>query len=437
MDARLRNRRAAHPRSLICSVDVRRGPLRHPWFAAFVGAFGLGAIADEVARLALPLLVLDLTHSIAAAATLRVVQSIPYIIFGAPAGAIIDRADKRRLLIACDAGSALLTVTIPLSAILGFFSVEFLFAIGFLLGTVEVLWGVTTDFSVVPALVEEHELTEANSVFFGADRFARVIGPTVGGLAIAAIGSVSAMWIAALAFLPTLIVFYRMPPLPDAAQGERAPLGVRTIANEIADGFRYVWREPVLRWLLVVMSLANVGGVGLRTLMLYVLREEQHLDEITIGLALSVSGLALVGGSILAPRFARGRPMGQSMILMCGLAGLAALAAGSVGDWRLITAGYTAREIAWQLFVIYAFIPRQRVPAHLRGRANGAFRTIVLISNSASPAVLSAIVVVSSSAVAFAVGGALSITAAAVGAISPLREYAVREPAPADAQAAD
>jgi len=64
----------------------------------------------------------------------------------------------------------------------------------------------------------------------------------------------------------------------------------------------------------------------------------------------------------------------------------------------------------------------------MRGRANGAFRTVVLISNSASPAVLSAIVVVASSAVAFAVAGALGLASAAVAAVTPLRDYAVREP---------
>jgi hypothetical protein len=68
------------------------------------------------------------------------------------------------------------------------------------------------------------------------------------------------------------------------------------------------------------------------------------------------------------------------------------------------------------------------VPAALRGRANGAFRTLVLISNSASPAVLSAIAVVASSAVAFAAAGGLGLAAAAIGAASPLRKYAVREP---------
>ena len=320
----------------------------------------------------------------------------------------------------------------PLSAIGGFFSVEFVYVIGFLLGTVEVLWGVTTDFSVVPALVDEHELTEANAIFFGADKAARVIGPTIGGLAIAAVGSVSAMWVAALAFLPTLAVFWLMPPLLDTVR-DRPPLTVPNVMREIGEGFAYVWRTPVLRALIVVMSLANLGGVGLRTLVLYVLREEQHLDEITIGIALSLSGLALVAGSILAPRVLSGRPMGHSMVGSALVAGIAGVLTALTGDWRLIAAGFTAREIAWQAFVIYAFIPRQRVPAHLRGRANGAFRTIVLISNSASPAVLSAIVVIASSPVAFAVAGALSIASAVVGAVSPLREYAARESLEPDA----
>src|SRR5712691_10425889 len=213
---------------------MRLGPLRHPWFAAFTGSIGLGGIGDEVARLALPILILDLTHSIAAAATLRVVQAVPYILFGGIAGVLIDRADKRKLLIGCDLLSVALTLAIPLSVAAGVFSLSLLYVIGFLLGTVEVAWGVTTDFSVVPALVEPDELTNANAAYFGIDRTARVIGPTVGGLAMAALGTVNAMYIASLAFVPTLFVFVLMPPI-DLLLGERAPITVRNIASELAE----------------------------------------------------------------------------------------------------------------------------------------------------------------------------------------------------------
>src|SRR2546426_5041189 len=106
---------------------MRVGPLRHPWFAAFAGSVGLGGLGDEVARLALPLLILDLTHSIAAAATLRLVQALPHVFFGGVLGLLIDREDKRKLLIARDALSLALPLPIALSLAAGIPSPSLLF----------------------------------------------------------------------------------------------------------------------------------------------------------------------------------------------------------------------------------------------------------------------------------------------------------------------
>lgn len=147
----------------------------------------------------MPLLVLDITHSLGAAALLRVTQMVPYVFFGAIAGALIDRVDKRVLLIWCDLASAALMAAVPLSVTFGVFSLE-LYVVSFLLGTVEVLWGVTADFSVLPSLVEESELTTANAAYLGADRAARVVGPLLGGTTIAALGGgvaadAAALWI--------------------------------------------------------------------------------------------------------------------------------------------------------------------------------------------------------------------------------------------------
>jgi len=411
---------------------MRLGPLRHPWFAAFTGSIGLGGIGDEVARLALPILILDLTHSIAAAATLRVVQAVPYILFGGIAGVLIDRADKRKLLIGCDLLSVALTLAIPLSVAAGVFSLSLLYVIGFLLGTVEVAWGVTTDFSVVPALVEPDELTSGNAAYFGVDRAARVVGPTIGGLAMAAFGTANAMYIASLAFVPTLVVFFLMPPIYETGREAGAPLTARVIANELAEGFSFVWRSQILRWLLVLMFIANLGGQGIQTVLLYVLREENHLDELTIGLALSAAGAVTIISSFAAPRLAQGRPLGQTLLGSVAAAGAVLALTALARDWRLVVAGFAARETTWTSFIIYAFVPRQReVPARIRGRANGAFRTIVLISNSASPAFLSTVVLVAGSSLAFAVAGLLALVAVVVTYFTPLRRYNLNEP-PAD-----
>src|SRR5437762_715760 len=358
---------------------MRLGPLRHRWFAAFTGSIGLGGLGDEVARLALPILILDLTHSIAAAATLRLVQALPYVFFGGIAGVLIDRADKRRLLIGCDLLSVALTLAIPVSVAVGVFSLNLLYVIGFLLGTVEVAWGVTTDFSVVPALVEPDELTSANAAYFGVDRSARILGPTIGGLAIAAFGTANAMYIAALAFVPTIVVFFLMPPIYDVDRPTTA-ITPANIARELGEGFSFVWHSKVLRWLLVLMFIANLGQQGVQTLVLYVLREENQLSGVTIGLALSLAGVVTVLASFIAPRLAQGRPLGHTLLGSTALAGLVMAATALAHDWRLIVAGYAARETAWMGFIIYAVVPRPRECACSRpwpawpGRASASAR---------------------------------------------------------------
>ena len=69
-----------------------------------------------------------------------------------------------------------------------------------------------------------------------------------------------------------------------------------------------------LRWLAVLMFIANLGGMGVQTLVLYVLREENGLSEITIGIALSIAGAVTILSSFIAPRVARGRPLGHSIL---------------------------------------------------------------------------------------------------------------------------
>ena len=324
--------------------------------------------------------------------------------------------------------SIALTLTIPVSVAAGVFSLNLLYVIGFLLGTVEVAWGVTTDFSVIPALVQPDELTSANAAYFGIDRAARILGPTIGGLAIAAFGTANAMYIASLAFVPTLFVFFLMPPIYDLHR-PTAQISPRVIASEMADGFRFVFENRILRWLLVLMFIANLGQQGIQTLLLYVLREENGLSEINIGLALSLAGAVTVLASFIAPRLARGRPLGHTLLGSAAAAGVIVSLMALARDWRLIVAGFAARETAWMGFIIYAFVPRQReVPAHIRGRANGAFRTLVLVSNSFSAPFLSFVVAIASSSTAFAVAGASALVAVAVTYFTPLREYNLNEP---------
>src|SRR5438552_13730705 len=408
---------------------MRSGPLRHRWFALFTATVTSGSIGDEVMRLALPLLVLDLTHDIGAAATLRVIETIPYVLFGAFAGALIDRTEKRRLLAATTVLSIVFTIAIPISALAGFFSLGLLYALAFLLGTVEVVWGITADFSIVPALVQPDELPAANATYRPADRVARIVGPGLGGLAIAStFGSANALWLSAALYVPSLLVFLRMPPLNDVDPASIAPLTVANVKTEVGEGFTFIWRSAVLRALFVLMFISNFGSQGMQTLLLFVLREEYKLDALTIGFALSFTGVIQIFGSAFAPRLARGRPLGQTMLGVVTIAALSSGAAAFARTWQTVVLAVTGRQLAWSAHIVYAFIPRQReIPAELRGRVNGAFRTLILISNTASPALLSTIAAAYSTSVAFAAAGVLGLASVAVSVLGPLRKYDIRD----------
>jgi len=121
--------------------------------------------------------------------------------------------------------------------------------------------------------------------------------------------------------------------------------------------------------------------------------------------------------------------MGRTMLGMQVIASLAALLMGGLRETTMLIGAYAIRQIASSAWVVYVFTPRQReVPRDLRGRANGAIRAIVLVSNAASPALLSTIQSGFGTASAFLTAGVLGLVSVAVASFTALRDYDVRAP---------
>ncbi len=416
------------------------GVLRHRWFAAFTGAVGVVGLGGEFERLAVPLLVLDLTHSVGAVATLRVVQFLPYLVWGPFAGAVIDRLDRRKVMLTCDAGQAAAYVVLALAVITGSFALWHVYVLTFIAEAFGATWALVTDFSVVPSLVDEHELTQANAVYLGTDRGVRAVGPALAGLAIATVGIPAALVVTAISYLATMTVIFFMPAAYRLDE-RPAPFTLRGFGAEVAEGFSYVLRHPILRALGVLMFVANLGGTGVQTILLYYLREEVGLDASAIGLALSVLGAAAIVGAATAPAMARGRPLGETMLRTVTIASVATAIATFTADYRVVLAGVAGRQFAQAAHVVYVFLPRQReIPPRLRGRANGAFRQMIIVGNAMSPALLGAIVDRAGTAFALAAASVLMLAATAITYFSPLRAYDIRpvdEEPPAAAEEAE
>ena len=413
------------------------GPLRHPLFALFIVANALWSTAFGLVLLVLPLLVLDLTHSLTATAGLSIAQPLPYVLFGAVAGVLIDRTDKRKIIVASDAVALAATAAVPVSAALGIFSLPLLYALVFTLGCASLFSRLTVDFTVVPALVEDDELASANSLYLSTDRIGEIAGPAIAGLAIAAVGTSGALWIAVALFVPMLVLFVAMPPLSRARSTAAEPLSLGAVRREVIAGYSFIRRSRILRALLVLVFFINLGNNGIQVLLVYVLAEEQALPPVTVGLAIAATGVLQILGSLVAPVLSRGRPLGRSMLGIAATMSISALLAGLARDWRLLLAAVGVRQAAAGAHYVYTYLPRQlEVPTVFRGRVNGAFRTIILVASTTSPALLSAIQGASSSSAAFATAGALGLVGTAITYWSPLRDYRPSAPGALDGEIA-
>ena len=83
---------------------------------------------------------LELTHSLSATATLSIVELLPYVLFGAAAGVLIDRIDKRKIIVSSDAVGLVITAAVPLAVATAVFSLPLLYVLAFALGVAGLFW---------------------------------------------------------------------------------------------------------------------------------------------------------------------------------------------------------------------------------------------------------------------------------------------------------
>src|SRR5215203_217217 len=182
----------------------------HLWGAATVSTFG-----SLVTRTALPFTaILLLDASPTAIGVLRIAQLLPGFLLGLVAGAWVDLLRRKPIMIATDLGRALLIVTIPVAAFLGWLGLGQLYVIAALVSALSVFFDVSYQ-SLLPSLVKNDELVEANSKLSAAMSVAEVSAFSSAGWLIQLLTAPVAMLIDAVTFLASagLVARIREPEL--------------------------------------------------------------------------------------------------------------------------------------------------------------------------------------------------------------------------------
>jgi MFS family permease len=251
------------------------------------------------------LLALGLTAAVLVGASpiemgvLGLLESVPFVLFGLPAGVWVDRVRRKPLLIGADLARAALLLTVPAAALMGVMSMPQLYVVGFALGTLNVLFTVAYG-TFLPAVVERKDLQEGNAKLALGEAIGRVAGPGLAGALVQALTAPVAIAVDAASFVVSAVSIVAIR----ANDAEPAATTRRGLWPELREGVRGAIGHPLLRPLLVGSNLGNLGdGVlfGSNVVLLFLTRD-LALEPAVIGVLLSALGVGgLVGAALAGP----------------------------------------------------------------------------------------------------------------------------------------
>ncbi|MBV1799721.1 MFS transporter [Siccirubricoccus sp. G192] len=280
--------------------------------------------ADQLALAALPLLAtLSLGAGPGLVGLLVAAQSAAWLLVSLPAGALVDRADRRHLMIRaqCATGLALL-----LAALAGWWGATPLLGLAAFLGSAGTVVFALAAFAAVPALAARggEALVPANARLELARALATLAAPVLAGLLAARAGEPAlALLAAGLAALGAAAIAARgLPALPPASSPNRPPVG-----RAIAEGAGFVWRQPLLRAVALCAIAWNGSFMALTAVFVPFALTRLGLDAAGAGTALAGYGAGLVLGALAAGRLTR--HLAPRALLVAG-PGLSVVAAGAM-----------------------------------------------------------------------------------------------------------
>jgi MFS family permease len=330
----------------------------------------VSSVGGEAALLALPLLILSLTHSPAQAGLAGALRSLAYLLLGLPAGALVDRWNRKRTMIICDVGRALALGSIPLALALGHLTMAQIYLVALIEGTLYVFFGLAES-AALPAVVAKAQLPAATAQNEVTGGVVTLVGPSLGG-ALFGVARALPFLVDAVSYAASVVslMWMRLP------FQEARPRQARSLRVEMREGLGWIWREPVVRALAVLHGGLILSSGGM-TLLVLVIAERQRAAPFAIGLVFGISGLGGMLGALLGSQAHKYLRLGQFMVgafwLFVLLWPLYAVAPSPLALGAILAAFWVGDEIydVAQLSYRLALIPDA-----LRGRVNGTLRLI-------------------------------------------------------------
>ncbi|MDG4769944.1 MFS transporter [Solwaraspora sp. WMMD792] len=330
----------------------------------------VSTLGTRISGLAYPLLVLAVTGSPAQAGLVAAAQATPFLIWFLPAGALVDRWPRKRIMLAADAGRAVALASVAVAVALGRITIGHLIVVAFVEGTLYVFF-LLAETAALPHVVPKPQLPTAIAQNQARDQGADLAGQPLGGL-LFGLGHAVPFAADAVSYLIGLAL---VAPIRRNLEEKRAAQR-RHLLAEISEGVRWLWRQHLLRALVAIASAGNLAFSAL-SLAVIVRATDLGASPTGVGVLLGLFGVGAIAGALVAPPVQR---LVAPNVIMIGalwwwVAQMAALALAPTVF--ALGAVYTVGALMGPIFnTTNAAYRYALTPDRLQGRVNGASRMI-------------------------------------------------------------
>ncbi len=354
-------------------MSVRPGGLwrNRDWLLLWSGQL-VSSAGTRVSLLAFPLLTLAVTGSPAQAGIITAARGVPSTVLALPAGALIDRWDRKRTMLVCDAGRAIVLGSLAVAVAGGWLTLEYLALAAFLEGALSTFFALAES-ACLPRVVAPEQLAAAAAADQASGASAELVGPAVGG-ALFGLGPGVPFLADAVSYLVsfTSLLAMRTPFQESRSVASRA--SIVSLQREVLEGIRWIWHEPLVRFLALLHGGENLCGFGY-TLILIVIAKQQGATPFETGLVLGAGGGAAAVGSVLFAPLERLLGRGRLLVASTWVLALTWLAYALAPSpaWLALANAVACAAIPLYMATQLSF-RLSRTPDALQGRVASVFR---------------------------------------------------------------
>jgi MFS family permease len=360
---------------------IRRTPLSGGFNRLWVAAI-TSNLADGIGRTAVPLIATTLTRDPALIAGVTAVTFLPWLLFGIPAGVLLDRVDRRYAMAVANSLRFAVAALLAVLVASGSLTIWWLYGCVLLFGLGETVFDNATT-TVVPSLVTRDQLDRANGRMQSAEIVVQnfIATPVAGFLFAAAV--VLPVWLTGAGFLTAGLLALSIPAAAATAYRAGGPLGVEDESDGVAHRPRFravvsfLVHHRFLRAMIVLTSLTASALAFAQGSVVLLLLQTFSVPTALIGVVTAGVGLGALAGALLSSRLVERFGRGPVMFWSILVSGVGILGVGLTGSVVFAIASYAIGAFGVAVWnVPWGALRQAIVPSDMLGRAMGIIRTI-------------------------------------------------------------